>query len=394
VTAQDQEHTLRLDRWIDLPARGWFSGDVHVHHPTTKKTHRDFLLRYAEAEDLHVVNVLEMGHHRGTDFKQLGFGKKFRQRRGDYCLVSGQEEPRSTFGHIIGLNTSALARDLATYDLYDLAFKRLHAQPDAVVGFAHFSWNGCDLPRGFPWYVTTEGIDFVELLQFSRINTLDYYDYLNLGFRLAAAAGSDVPWGSTIGEVRTFVHTGETLDLDRWFAGLDAGRTFVSNGPALDFTVNGQLPGSEIEADSEGSVKVRARTWGHENVGLPQVLELVSNDGTLHEVRRKSSNSSELSLEVDVDIPRSKWLAISTRCANGAVAHTTPIYVVVDGEPTWSPKKSSQIVRKQLDAIAVIEEEFSDGSDIRSRAIRERLGRAKSYYAKLMAATERSLRPK
>ena len=394
VSAQDQEHTLRLERWVDLPARGWFSGDVHVHHPTTKKTHREFLLRYAEAEDLHVVNVLEMGHHRVTDFEQLGFGKKFRQRRGDYCLVSGQEEPRSTFGHIIGLNTSALARDLATYDLYDLAFKRLHAQPDAVVGFAHFSWNGCDLPRGFPWYVTTEGIDFVELLQFSRINTLDYYDYLNLGFRLAAAAGSDVPWGSTIGEVRTFVHTGETFDLDGWFAGLEAGRTFVSNGPALDFTVNGQLPGSEIEVDGKSSVKVRARAWGHEKVGLPQVLELVSNDGTLREVRRRNSNSNELSLEVEVDIPRSKWLAISTRCANGAVAHTTPVYVVVDEEPTWSPKKSSQIVRKQLDAIALIEEEFSKGSDIRSRSIRERLGRAKSYYAKLLAATEQSLRPK
>ncbi len=391
VTDQDQEHTLRLDRWVNLPARGWFSGDVHVHHPTTEKTHRDFLLRYAEAEDLHVVNVLEMGHHRGTDFKQLGFGKKFRQRRGDYWLVSGQEEPRSTFGHIIGLNTSALARDLTTYDLYDLAFKRLHAQPDAVVGFAHFSWNGCDLPRGFPWYVTTEGIDFVELLQFSRINTLDYYDYLNLGFRLAAAAGSDVPWGSTIGEVRTFVHTGDTLDLDRWFAGLEAGRTFVSNGPALDFTVNGQLPGSEIKAD--GSVKVRARAWGHETVGLPEVLELVSNDGTLHEVHKRDSDSNDLSLEVEVDIPRSQWLVASTRCANGAVAHTSPVYVVVDGEPTWSPKKSSQIVKKQLDAIAVIEEEFAKGSDIRSRSIRERLGRARSYYAKLLAATQRSARP-
>jgi hypothetical protein len=392
VTAEDQEHTLRLERWVDLPARGWFSGDVHVHHPTTKKTHRDFLLRYAEAEDLHVVNVLEMGHHRGTDFKQLGFGKTFRQRRGDYCLVSGQEEPRSTFGHIIGLNTSALARDLGTYDLYDLAFKRLHAQPDAVVGFAHFSWNGCNLPRGFPWYVTTEGIDFVELLQFSRINTLDYYDYLNLGFRLAAAAGSDVPWGSTIGEVRTFVHTGETLDLDRWFAGLKAGRTFVSSGPALDFTVNGQLPGSEIQVDSQGSFKVRARAWGHEKVGLPQVLELVSNDGVLHEVRKGNGNSNELSLEVEVDIARSKWLTVSTRCANGAVAHTTPIYVIVDGEPTWSPTKSAQIVKKQLDAIALIEEEYSKGSDIRSRAIRQRLGLAKSYYADLLAATRRSRR--
>lgn len=392
VSAKNQEHTLRLERWVDLPARGWFSGDVHVHHPTTKKTHRDFLLRYAEAEDLHVVNVLEMGHHRGTDFKQLGFGKKFRQRRGDYCLVSGQEEPRSTFGHIIGLNTSSLARDLPTYDLYDLAFKRLHDQPGAVVGFAHFSWNGCNLPRGFPWYVTTEGIDFVELLQFSRINTLDYYDYLNLGFRLAAAAGSDVPWGSTIGEVRTFVHTGETLDLDRWFEGLKVGRTFVSNGPAMDFTVDGQLPGSEIKLDGKHSVKVRARVWGHEKVGLPSVLELVSNDGTLHKARPSDASPNEIRLEIDVDIDRSQWLAISTRCENGAVAHSTPVYVVVDGEPTWSATKSSEIVSKQLEAIAAIEDEFSKGSDLRSRAILQRLDRAKLYYAKLLAATQKSLR--
>ena len=284
-----------------------------------------------------------------------------------------------------------MARDVATYDLYDLAFKRLHAQPDAVVGFAHFSWNGCDLPRGFPWYVTTEGIDFVELLQFSRINTLDYYDYLNLGFRLAAAAGSDVPWGSTLGEVRTFVHTGDTLDLDRWFAGLEAGHTFVSNGPALDFTVNGQLPGSEIKADGKGTVKIHARALGHEKVGLPEVLELVSNDGILHEARRNDNNSGELSLEVEVNIRRSTWLALSTRCANGAVAHTTPVYVVVDGEPTWSPKESSRIVKKQLDAIALIEAEFSKGSDLRSREIRERLDRAKSYYSKLLAATDQAL---
>lgn len=392
VTSQDQQHTLKLERWVNLPAEGWYSGDVHVHHPTTKKAHRDFLLRYAEAEDLHVVNVLEMGHHRGTDFKQLGFGREFRERRGDYCLVSGQEEPRSTFGHIIGLNTSAMARDVATYDLYDLAFKRLHAQPDAVVGFAHFSWNGCNLPRGFPWYVTTEGIDFVELLQFSRINTLDYYDYLNLGFRLAAAAGSDVPWGSTLGEVRTFVHTGKTLDLDDWFAGLKAGRTFVSNGPALDFTVNGQRPGSEIKADGKGRIKVLARARGHEKVGLPEVLELVSNEGILHEAHSDSKDSNELRLDVEVDISRSTWLALSTRCANGAVAHTSPIYVVVDGEPTWSPRQSSRIVKKQLEAIALIEAEFSKGSDLRSRAIRERLDRARAYYLKLLAASEHALR--
>ena len=84
-----------------------------------------------------------------------------------------------------------------------LAFKRIHDQPEALVGFAHFSRNGCNLPRGFPWYVNTEAIDFVELLQFNTINALDYYAYLNLGFRLTAAAGSDVPWGSTKGESGT-----------------------------------------------------------------------------------------------------------------------------------------------------------------------------------------------
>jgi hypothetical protein len=386
VTTKNQAHTLRLERWVDLPAAGWYSGDVHVHHPTTEKGHREFLLRYAEAEDLHLINVLEMGHHRGTDFKQAGFDRKFRKQRGDFCLVSGQEEPRSTFGHIIGLNTSSLARDLGTYDLYDLAFKRLHAQPDAVVGFAHFSWNGCNLPRGFPWYVTTEGIDFVELLQFSRINTLDYYDYLNLGFRLSAAAGSDVPWGSTVGEVRTYVHTGEKFDVDRWFAGLKAGHTFVSNGPAIEFTVNDQLPGAEVKITKKGIAKVSARVWGHEKVGVPQVLELVGNDAVLHKVERKEGGSNELRLHVEIDVTRSQWLAINTRCANGAVAHTSPVYVVVDGEPTWSPTKCEEIIKKQLDAIAVIDKEFSKGNDIRSRAIRVRLERAKSYYGKLLTA--------
>ena len=135
---------------------------------------------------------------------------------------------------------------------------------------------------------------------------------------------------------------------------------------------------------------MRARAWGHEKVGLPQLLELVSNDGVLHEVRRSDASSNELSLEVEVDVARSKWLAVNTRCANGAVAHTSPIYVVVDGEPTWSATKCPQIVRKQLDAIALIEEEFSKGTDIRSRAIGERLDRAKSYYAKLLAATQQS----
>src|ERR1051325_7435481 len=97
---------------------------------------------------------------------------------------------------------------------------------------------------------------------------MDYYDYLNLGFRITAAAGSDMPWGSTIGEVRTFVYTGKDFSVDNWFSGLKAGHTFVSNGPALFLEVDGKLPGTEIEKTIGSKVVVKAKALSHPGVGI------------------------------------------------------------------------------------------------------------------------------
>ncbi len=377
--------TVLLRRWIDLPRRGWYSGDVHVHHPTWGERHRQFLMHYAVAEDLHVVNLLEMGHHKGTEFKQAGFGKAYRQQQGSYALVSGQEDPRSTFGHIIGLNIKSVARNTLEYDLYDRVFDEVHRQ-GGLIGYAHLAWNGCDLPRGFPWYVTTGGIDFVELLQFNTINRLDYYDYLNLGFKLTAAAGSDVPWGSTIGEVRTYVHTGPQFDVDKWFAGLKAGRTFVSNGPALEMTVDGQLPGSDIALPAPGKVSVVAKAVGHAKVGLPVKLTIANGDGVVRETERSESSGDSLELRLDVAVERSGWLVGAVVCDNGAVAHTSPFYLVVDGRPFWHPSRGPAVIERLLGSIRKIREEVDKGpDDARAKALRARLGRAERFYADLTA---------
>ena len=378
----EMEKTLRFDRWIDLPSRGWWSGDVHVHHPSSDPAQREFLTRYAVAEDVHVVNLLEMGHHTGTEFPQAGFGKKFRVQRGDFALVSGQEDPRSTFGHIIGLNLQALVRNTATYDFYDVTFRGIHAQPGALVGFAHFAWNGCDLPRGFPWFVTTDEIDFIEVLQFGMLNRLDYAEYLNLGFRLTAAAGSDIPWGSTLGEVRTYVHTGEKFDLDTWFRRFKEGHTFVSNGPALEFTVDGALPGTELRRSPGTKVKIRARANGQARIGLPTVLRVEGPDGMVKEARA-DQGEPELALEFEHRVEASQWLMAGVTCDNNAVAHSTPIYLVVDGHPTWNARQGPRIIEKQLAGIAKIESEVAKGEDARSVGIRERLQKAKAFYAAL-----------
>jgi len=382
------EKTLVLKRWIDLPALGWWSGDVHVHHPSYDAAQREFLMQYAVAEDVHVVNLLEMGHHTGTEFRQAGFGKAFRIQRGNFALVSGQEDPRSTFGHIIGLNVQTMVCDLSTYDFYDLAFRGIRAQQDALVGFAHFAWNGCDLPRGFPWLVTTDDIDFIELLQFSTSNAPDYADYLNLGFRLTAAAGSDTPWGSTIGEVRTYVHTDDKLDVDDWFRNFKAGHTFVSNGPALEFTVDGELPGTELKRSAGTRVKVQARALGQARIGLPTTLRVEGPSGVVKEVSKKGSDA-ELALALEHHVESSQWLMASVACDNNAVAHTTPLYVAVDSQPTWNPRQGPGIIEKQLAAIAKIESEFAKGDDARSVGIRERLQKAKAFYADLRSRMSR-----
>ncbi|MCK5209306.1 MAG: CehA/McbA family metallohydrolase, partial [Cyclobacteriaceae bacterium] len=384
ISDKDKEitKTFILQRWIDLPKRGWYSGDVHVHHPTNKPEFKEFLLEYARAEDIHLVNVLEMGHHLGTEFKQEGFGENFRTCKGNICLVSGQEDPRSTFGHIIGLNISQMERDTSTYNYYDLVFKKLHLQQGAIVGYAHFSWNGCDLPRGFPWYITTGEIDFVELLQFSKINTLDYYDYLNLGFRITAAAGSDVPWGSTLGEVRTFVYTGNTFSADAWFEGLKSGHTFVSNGPALFLDADGALPGTEIIQEKGFITNLRVKAISHPGIGNIERMAVYNNDGLVAE-KFNLGKSDSLQISLSHILEKSQWLAAVVYCDNGAVAHTTPVYYILDGKPTWDARKAPAIIEKQMDAIGLIEEETLNKENV-DQGILDRLDMAKDVYRSIL----------
>jgi hypothetical protein len=374
--------TFLLKRWINLPLMGWYSGDVHVHHPTVKPQFKDYLLEYARAEDIHLVNVLEMGHHFGRDFKQAGFGEKFRVCKKDICLVSGQEDPRSYFGHIIGLNISEFARDTSVYNYYDVVFKKLHLQQGAIVGFAHFSFNGCDLQRGFPWYITTGQIDFVELLQFSHLNALDYYDYLNLGFRITAAAGSDVPWGSTLGEVRTFVYTEKPYSADNWFKGLKDGHTFVSNGPALFLQADDQLPGTEIMKTAGSTTQLKVKAFSNPGIGVINSLAIYNNDGLL--VEKFNENKSD-SVEIDLthELKKSQWLAAYVNCDNGAVAHTTPVYFIVDGHPTWDAVKGPEIIRQQLNLIQQTEDE-ENARKRTDAGIVQRMNMARAFYNNLL----------
>ena len=184
-----------------------------------------------------------------------------------------------------------------------------------------------------------------------------------------------------MGEVRTFVYTGDTFDPDRWFAALKAGRTFVSNGPALELTVDGELPGTTLRKVRDTNARIRVRVRSHAKIGLVRTLKVMSNEGVLNEIKPQGTKT-ELAMDFEAPLPRSRWIVASAECSNGALAHTSPVYVLVDSKPAWCPERGPEIIDKQLAAIGQIEKEFAS----RNAAILTRLKRAREYYSNLEAA--------
>ena len=126
----------------------------------------------------------------------------------------------------------------------------MRPQPTDVNGESQ-SLAGTVFWRDVPREVIEGKSDFAEILQCNILATEIWYDFLNLGFPLAASAGSDVPFQSGLGEVRVYAQIADgPFTPDAWFDAMKRGRTFVTNGPMLEFTVNGTPPGGEIRAQS------------------------------------------------------------------------------------------------------------------------------------------------
>src|SRR4029450_3748785 len=87
----------------------------------------------------------------------------------------------------------------------------------------------------------------------------------NNGLKVTAVGGEDsisnLHGSKLVGSQRTYVFTGgRGLDMQAWLDGMRAGRAFVTNGPLVELTVNGALPGETVTLPAGGgSVSLQAR---------------------------------------------------------------------------------------------------------------------------------------
>jgi hypothetical protein len=331
------ELTLRPRRWVNMRQHGWWSGDDHVHARIVSDDDARNVMAWVQAEGVHLANVVKMGDIYRTYFEQRGFGPEFRVVDGQHVLAPGQECPRThdQIGHTLAMNITSMIRDPERYFLYDTVFDAVREQ-GGLTGYAHVNSGLFHVHRDMSLNVPRDKVDFVEILQFNHLGTDLYYEFLNLGCKLTASAGSDVPWGGTIGEVRVYAFLGdEPFNADNWFDAFGRGRTFTTSGPMIEFRVDDALPGDELVVSSDRELRVRARAWSDGHRMGPVQLEIVRHGEVIRSASSTNPQKPEAVLEFTLPAGNGAWIAARARAQDGTSAHTTPVYIVREGLRFW-----------------------------------------------------------
>jgi hypothetical protein len=326
----------------DLHASGWYSGNTHTHyHLEIDEDPDDRLRMVPPAEDLDVSVISYLIRNDSPYITNRYPVGRLPQFSRDGTIMDMGEEARNNrtfgefgYGHCLFLNipravepvsTGLLSRDGKAPDFPTLSM--LCAEAKKIGGTTVWCHNGSGME--VPVAVALGVVDAYNLGDGLEADYERYYQFLNCGFHLPASCGTD--WW-IYDHNRVFVRVEGNFTYDSWIAGLRAGRTFVSNGPLVELTVEGKGPGATVAASER--VRVRARALSR----LPfERLEIVQDGRVVAE--QGAVNRREAVLERELPVEHGGWMA--ARVAGGGkthanftvFAHTSPVYLRVQDTP-------------------------------------------------------------
>ena len=341
-----RELTLRIKRWINMNARRWYSGDSHVHFLSTQGSHTE-----SQAEDLNVVNLLQAQWGSLFTSKEEFTGAPSISRVGDNIVYVSQENRQHFQGHMLLWGLKQPVKPWASDGPAEgeiggsLEITLSHWADEAHAQGAYVIAPHFPMPNGeHAALIATGRLDGVEMLRQTEINHSHYYRYLNCGYRVPLVGGTD-KMGSEVpvGAYRTYVYIpeDEEFSYDNWCKNVAKGRTFLSGGPILHFSVDGHRVGDVAQLSGPGSVEVEA--WAESILPIYR-LEIVQ-EGRVVASTEDRNGTRRLELKEKIKVDRHTWLA--ARCggpnyfdsarhhdvwSRGVFAHSSPIYVACGGE--------------------------------------------------------------
>lgn len=427
VAAKPVELKLPLKRWVDMAARGWFSGDAHNHRAPAE------LESAMLAEDVNValpmidwttvdtvppalsdknmkgsfgarpvvVDPTHVWFPRNTEYEIFRSGGKA-HTLGAFLIVGHHErfdvpvfplkrvaERAHAEGGLIDLekhnwNWSVPIVPVLKPDLFELANNH-HWR----VEFGVRKW-AVPAPK---WMKLAErglgdGSGTDTELAWTHYGFETYYALLNCGFRLKPTAGTangvhPVPLGFS----RVYVHCEGGFSYEKWMKGLGEGRSFVTTGPMVMAKANGKHAGAEFKSKSpiELTFEVEAGFMAASpasflNIAVVHNGKSVANSAAAFSGEGEASGLQRVSIKVT--LTESGWVALRTEefCGGRFFAHTAPWWVEIEGKPL-RPR------REQADwFVQRTEEEIARNTGVLSKEQLTEFHEALAAWKKIQAA--------
>jgi putative heme-binding domain-containing protein len=252
------ELTVKIEPWIDMQARGWYSGDSHVHLHTggpIAATVADALVA-ARAEGVNYVNLC-VSNNVGDDIRDADLitGQPHAASTDRHLLVFGEEMRSMIYGHMQFFGIKKLVEpqytgfdDTPNHLDFPANFQMASeaVRQGGIVTYGHPMFADQPLPfddeltkpnaaaRELPIDSIFGVVHAVDLMSYNSDENLSaelWYRLLNCGLKLSACVGTDALLDQStepMGGDRVYVKTAGPLTMQvtmqSWLAGLKDGR--------------------------------------------------------------------------------------------------------------------------------------------------------------------------
>ncbi len=325
------EVTLELRPVWNARAAGWSSADHHFHlnYGGPYDLDPEDLLPMMAGESLHLATPLVANLHDRFESQDL-WG--WQSPAGGPLVRFGQEIRSHFLGHMGLIETQDLYWPWVWGPGYQV-YGRDDRTNGEVLEFAHargglgyyvhpvgspdpFSESGrSSVPVELVVDAVLGDVDAIEIvcLWSNPIGTAAVWQrFLSLGIPIAPSAGTDVMTNfyrtMAVGTARVYARSGEGLNWPAYIEAYKAGRSFVTNGPLLDFRVGNAGPGDVVTAAAASAGPVEWELDLRSAVPVERVEVLVNgavvwSDSGLTEPGHRAYRGR-------LDLPSGGWMAV------------------------------------------------------------------------------------
>ena len=379
---------LPLKAFSSAARNGWFAGNTHLHLHTISRAQADEYLRTIPRSDaLDVVFVSYLEQVRPSYLTSNEYTLADLERFGGRGLFFGNgEEHRHDFaekdeisnfgyGHVMFLNIRELVkpvtigksitgRDGPDWPTLRPGITQARGQGATVV-WCHNRQGFEDVPSWLHGLIDAQNI-----FDGGSIGTYEdtFYRYLNVGLQVPFSSGTD--W-FIYDFARVYARIDGELTAPKWLAALKAGRSFISNGPMLEFRVGRSQIGETIKVSKPTQLTVTGNAKSRHDF---LQLEVVRNGRVVERVSSRAVGGHfEAELKVTVAVDEPAWLALrvpagsvdgppvlhptlplrgsgpKNEMGRGVFAHTSPIYVEFAGHGVFQ-RDAAQSLLAEMDS--------------------------------------------